>query len=429
MLETMITTVAGVLLLGSIGTQAAETTEQPRQITFSQNAVDLSLPPQPDGTDVTRVFSDWGIELSSESGASPVSGTRTIIPFEGVPTEARVILNGSPGMDAGALAITFHNPVRRLAFDLGSQGGADATVRYFDADGLPLGEDALDILDEYAWYSGGEFDGNGREIGRVEIEYEPSEEPETLFLVRADFVEPPAFRTCVAQVAHGAFPGTNHMLQTQLSTTSSAIPSAYRGIPDAQIQLEVLDPSGEISSIRLNGRVTPLRYETFSLRSDTFRTSLLGSGSERGYTCVTANYPVELAAVYRILDSDDRPISEAGIQGATPGYRFFGPFQKERLEGTNTALAFVNVSTAEATLTVTFYSDALIPRPSVDLLLDPGEQRALFIDELLSDLSDLDAEGTVEIVSDQPIVVTSLRTIQGAVSSSLPLGRSWTPVD
>lgn len=419
-----------VLLLGGAAIGAAATVAQNQQISFSEEAVILIPPPQPDGAEATRVFARWGIELSSEGGAPPIIGTRTVLPFEGLPTDSPVILNGVSAADAGALVISFSAPARRIAVELGAEAATEATVRYFDADGLQLGEEILSLLDGYTWLGGNEFeDAGGREISQIEIEYQNQEEPEALFLLRVDFVSPPSFRTCIAQVAHGAIPTTDHALQTQLSVTSSAFPTTYAGrTPDAQIQLELLDSSGEPSNMLLDGQPSnPFEFEIKGVRSRILRTATSGPDLARGYVCVTSKYPVELAAVYRILTSDGHPVSEAGIQGSSSGYRFFGVFQKEVLEKTDTAIAIANVSEELATVLIRFHFPLGVSRlDEVTWFLEPGEQRAWFLQEFVPDLADEDAQGTIEIVSHQAIIATSLRTIGGVVSASLPLGKSFT---
>ncbi|MFZ0429730.1 MAG: hypothetical protein WAO20_16555 [Acidobacteriota bacterium] len=421
----------GLFLAGSTANRATAPPEASRQVTFSWYAVELYPPPEPAGLDVSRVFSEWQITLASESEGTPTSGYRPLSPPElAPPVDSPVILNGAPNADAGALVITFGSPVWRLGVSLGSEAGTDATVRYFGTDGVQLDEEIVHVGSQYAMLAAHPFeDAEEREISRVEVEYENPNEPETLVWLVADFVKLPTFRRCVAQVAHGAVLGTDQMLQTQLSMTNSAVPLTYSGGPEARVQLEVRNPSGAASPLLLDGQPTnllPLTFGIYGVRSRVVRTSLVGAGLERGYACVTANYPIEFAAVYRLLGADNQPVSEAGIQAATPGYRFFGVVQKDLAEETNTALAVANVSNETATITLRFLFPLPLPIKKVNWSLEPGEQRAQFLDEILPDLPDDISEGTVEIVSDQAIVATSLRTIDGVVSASLPLGRSPT---
>ncbi len=245
-------------------------------------------------------------------------------------------------------------------------------------------------------------------------------------MLMVDFVELPVFRSCVAQVAHGPITGTNHTLQTQLSFTSGAVTGSQWEVI-SPVRSEILDPTGAISPLVLDwASGNPADFELNEVRSEIAHTVNSGSGLDTGYVCVSSRYPIVVAAVYRILNEQGGPVSEAGIQGTTPGYRFFGPFQKDVLEKTNTALAIANISDGPTTITITFNVPSSPHHREVTRTLEPGAQGAWFVDELLSDFSDQDVEGGFEIVSDQQIAATSLRTIRGIVSSSLPLGRSVT---
>ncbi len=417
----------GGLLVADPGTWVSATA--PRNLSppiIPAGAVRLNVPPQPDGSDVSRIFSKWGIELSSESGPPPVSGTRTVIPYEHLPVDARAVLNGAIEVQAGALVVAFGSPVHVFGVALGAEHATDAAIRYFGTDGQLLGEEVQSLSYDYVWVAVALYvDVEERPISRVEIEYEDSEEPEALFSLWAEFVEPPVFRSCVAQIAHGAIPDTDRRLQTQLSMTNSAYPSTFFGAPDALVQLKLFDPSGEPSPVILDGQETsPAEFRLVGVGSKVVRTSGSGAELHRGYACATSKYPIEMAAVYRILDADGRPVSEAGIQASQPGYRFFGIFQKNQVEGTDTAVAIANISEHSAEISIKF--NFPLPQPSSDatLVLQPGEQKARFLGELAPELADQDVEGTIEIVSDQEIVATILRTIDRVVSSSLPLGRS-----
>jgi hypothetical protein len=152
-----------------------------------------------------------------------------------------------------------------------------------------------------------------------------------------------------------------------------------------------------------------------------------GSGLDAGYACVTSNYPLEFAAVYRVLDPSGAPVSEAGIEGVRPGHRFVGLLQKETAGETNTALALANVSDEETTAAVTFL---LAPATTfrAEVSLPARGHGAWFVDEeeLFPELLGRDVEGTLEIAAEAPIVATILRTIRGVVSASLPLARQRT---
>jgi hypothetical protein len=417
-----------VLLLVGILVAATAASAQAQAIFSSEDRVDLIPPPQPEGSDASDLFSQWGIKFSSESGARPVSGIRAVSPINQlIRIDETVILNGTLTEDAGALVIDFETPIRSFAVYLAAAFRTDATVSYFDADGLQLGEEVVEInVDDYGWPFLHAFEDVEGRIRRATIDYANPEAPEALFMLMVDFVELPVFRSCVAQVAHGPIAGSDQTLQTQLSFTSGAVTGPQWQVI-TPVRSEILNPTGAISPLVLDGASgNPAEFELNEVRSEIAHTVNSGSGLETGYVCASSRYPIEIAAVYRILNEEGGPVSEAGIQGTTPGYRFFGPFQKEVLAETNTALAIANVSDGPATITITFNVPSSPHHREATQMLEPGAQGAWFVDELLSDFSDQDVEGGFEIVSDQRIVATSLRTIGGFVSSSLPLGKSRT---
>ncbi len=137
----------GILMATAIASAQAQA------IMYSEDRVDLIPPPQPEGSDASNLFSQWGIKFSSESGAWPVSGIRAVIPFDQlIRIDETVILNGTLTEDAGALVINFETPVRSFAVYLAAAFRTDATVSYFDADGLQLGEEVVEIhVDDYGW--------------------------------------------------------------------------------------------------------------------------------------------------------------------------------------------------------------------------------------------------------------------------------------
>ncbi len=399
---------------------------------FGEDWVALVPPPLPAGLSARHVFEDWGVTISSESVQGPRMGTLSEIPevnYEGW-IVAPVILNGSESeVGAGSMTINFDEPVRRVSLNMGAESETNIVARFFDRSGALLGEVTRPLYGIYP----GEFaleDADGSGIVRVEVENEQPDVPEALNLILAEYVEPRPFQRCVSQVAQGALPFGDRTLQTLLTITGSWNSTFFR-IPDGQAQiysLEFRDPEGAPLIVNLDGTVNS-EFELLSsgymhrfLESLILRTLDSGKPLDQGYVCATSKYPFELATVYRILDSTRAPLAEAGIDSSIPGQSFTGVFEKTIAEDTNTALALANVSDSEATASVTFF---MSPNTTMeaDVVLGPGEQGAWFADELAEALSGRDTEGTVEIVSDQPVAATILRTIQGVVSASLPLRR------
>jgi hypothetical protein len=418
---------------------------------FTAESVVLTPPRLPAGMAVENVFGAWGVTFSSES-ATPISGTvetqdlwpsiRPILfltPLPG-PFDAPAILNGpSHGEDVGTLAIRFESPARRVYLVLGGETATTVVVRVVAPSGTVLGELTGQVYGKPQRGGGGPWtpffleDMEGREIGRIEVEYLDPAVPEAILLMRVDFVEPPSFPRCVPRIAHGALP-EGRTLQTLLSVASSATPHGFLieapPQPTAAFCLEFFEEAGAPMPMELDGVVGhEIGRDLAPLESTMLRTTgaVSASGLDAGYACVTSNYPLELAAVYRVLDPNGAPVSEAGIEGVRPGHRFVGVLHKETDGETNTALALANVSDGETTAAVTFL---LAPATTfrAEVALPARGHGAWFVDEeqLFPELFGRDAEGTLEIVSDAPIVATILRTIRGVVSASLPLARQRT---
>ena len=430
---------------------------QDRRERIGGEAVVLTPPLLPAGVGVANVFADWGVGFSSEDPTLPVSGVlRTGNPWPGphppvtfltpppAPFHAPAILNGPADEAAGALTIRFDSPARWVYLVLGSETTTTATVRAGDTAGAIWGELTGEIRGETWEGSGAPWvpflieDPAGGAVGRIEVEYSDPAVAEAVLLIAAEFVDPHSFVRCVPRVAHGAL-AEGRTLQTLLSLTSPAaghrfeLDRAFVAEPEPKVDfiLEFFDEGGAPMPMEVGGVVVTrvVRHPLPPGRSRIFRTTgaVSESGLDAGYACVTSNYPLESAAVYRVLDPSGAPVSEAGIEGVRPGHRFVGLLHKETAGETNTALALANVSDGEATAAVTFL---LAPATTfrAEVALPARGHGAWFVDEeqLFPELFGRDVEGTLEIVAEAPIVATILRTIRGVVSASLPLARQRT---
>ena len=395
---------------------------------LSEEPVALFPPPLPPGLDARHVFAEWGVVISNEAGVGPVTGIVTAIPGYNlyIPSDEPVVLNQGAGQeDTGHLTFVFDNPLHWVRLMLAAESPTLAVTRFFDAEGTGLGEVERPLDGLYALgFSYPEVESPG--IVRVEVEYAEPDVPEAVIVILAEFVEPPSFRRCVPQIVHGEL-GEDRMLQTLLMVSGSRRSNGgySSSAQDQYVSLKFRNSEGAPLAVYLDGEMNSefeyyLGYFKTNPRSLILRTTDSVSVLDQGYVCGTSNYPFEMGAVYRILDSEGTAILETGIDSVKTGHRFVGVFEKKLAQQTNTALAVANVSDQETTATITFL---LSPKTTFEggVVLGPGEHRAWFVDELSSELLDRDAEGSVEIVSDEPIVATIVRTIQGVVSASLPL--------
>lgn len=400
---------------------------------FGDDWVALVPPSMPAGLNARAVFADWGVALSADDFASgPVGGTLAVRPGPNVDAvfEMPAVFNRSPeGEGGGAMTLRFDSPLRRVRIDLGAESSTEAVVGFFGIGGTVLGEVAGDV--GRADLVPTEFpfeDDDG--IVRIEVTGRDAGVPVALLQIVAEFASPPSFSRCVPRVAHGAFPEGGWTLQTLLSA-ATLFPGTGLRVPEpveVDLSLEFRDHWGAPLTVVLDDEAeSGFEYALGYWQPRIARTTDSLSDLDAGYVCAASNYPFHFAAVYRVLDESGAPVSEAGIQGVRPGHRFVGVLQKEAAGETNTALALANVSDGEATAAVTFL---LAPATTfrAEVALPARGHGAWFVDEeqLFPELFGRDAEGTLEIVSDAPVVATILRTIRGVVSASLPLDRQRT---
>lgn len=414
---------------------AVSASQEGSQDGFGEQTVLLMPPRLPDGLRIGELFAEWGIRISNEFEFAPVSRFVVVIPALNAeppyPSTTAIVNSVSEAGETGKLVIRMQRPLRRATLRMGSDGvGSDsvtlATAVAFGLDGT--------VVDETSRFVSGHVpdllvleEDEGDWIHRIEVEYENPARAHLLYLIEADFVDPPSFPRCIPQIAHGSLP-EGRTLQTLVAMTNPGPPNVFgltHAIPD--LSLDFFDSAGAPLTVALNGEVASrLAGPLLAPReSKVFATTeaVSASGLDAGYACLTSNYPIELAAVFRVLDESGAVVSEAGIEGERPGHRFVGPLQIHLTAETNTALAIANVSESEATVGVSFFLAPNTTFSAEVVVLGPGEHRSWFADELTPELADRDAVGTVEILSDQPIVGTILRTIRRVVSASLPLNR------
>ena len=143
----------------------------------------------------------------------------------------------------------------------------------------------------------------------------------------------------------------------------------------------------------------------------------------KGYACVRSHIPMEINVLYRLLDSANVIVGQAGIEAGKAGARFVGPALRSTEAGLETAIAVANPGQQMARLSfrLPFCESTCSNGREAEVELGPGEQRALFLPEMFDALPD-DFEGTITLSSDLPVVATLLLSVDGRVSASLPIG-------
>ncbi len=140
---------------------------------------------------------------------------------------------------------------------------------------------------------------------------------------------------------------------------------------------------------------------------------------EVGYAVLDASAPVGGTLLFTLRTPPaDLRFSEAGVSDSPAGRNFVIPVSFER-QSVDTGLAIANLG-ADASIQLTLRGPG--GETMTPLLLPAGEHTAQFASGLFPLIADeLKFEGTMEISSDQPISVVSLRQDQRGLFTTLPV--------
>ena len=252
-------------------------------------------------------------------------------------------------------------------------------------------------------------------ISKLTIDYGSVANFEQIDELIIEYPTRPSFSTYLAQIADGPFPTGS--LQTTIVVSNLSNTTATGS-------LRLLNKEGQPLSFEMNG--TP--GSTFSLSipplsSKSFASSGNTTPATPGYACIDSNVPLEGTAIYRILDTQGRVSSEAGVGSVGGRFTIVGVVQRSTTGDFNSGVAVANTSNQNATGTIFLYDESgtLVASNTTDLLLGPGQHRARFLHELFAGLP-ADFRGSILVTSDQPLALVILRTTAGLVISSLPVG-------
>jgi hypothetical protein len=387
----------------------------------------INVPKTPVGTDLKNVFADWNIEIEGDKivseyrQVSPGPAQQPPPPLYWIPT----LINGSTGGESSStLVITLKEPAQLIGLDL-LGGGVTNRITVFDPNGNQLADHSFSFFSGFSKQIGFEAT-EGELLSQVAVSYE--EYPEELIMIGINYYRPSEFKQCIAQFAHGSYAEPGQILQTILTLTHKSEPTLlgggrYRPNPIADLTIDFKDIHGQPLMVELDGSPgNQFPYTLQALESRAVQTTGQPSSGKIGYICGRSNYPFELATVFRVLDTDGSALSEAGLNSGGIGHRFVGVFQKESANHVNSGIAVVNLGDSDATILFEFTTSP-DSHYETEMILNPVAQRAWFIDELIPELSSIDATGTVTVTADQPVATIILRTIRGVVTSSLSMSR------
>jgi hypothetical protein len=317
--------------------------------------------------------------------------------------------------DAASVVVNFGYPVKEAAFVLRAEPEVAGTLTAFDSLGNNLGSIPFSGLDP----NFGEFTGfstaNTNGVSKVIVDYGSSSRPEEIVAMYVVGSTQRSFTTYLAQVADGKV-GVRALRTTvviaNLSNTTAA--GEYRIIGDDGTPLEFELADGKKTSgedFVLDG-FSSLKWAT----TGTTTTPV------QGYVVIESDSPVTGTAIFQLVDADGLPLSEAGVGGATARNLLIGAVSKLKDQSFDSGVAVANPNDTSSSGVIELVSQSgeIDASNNTFLQMDPGEHKAAFLPTLFPGVENF--EGTLVIRSPQRLAVVILRTRQGLVLSSLPLG-------
>ncbi len=315
------------------------------------------------------------------------------------------------------LVIDFARPVRQVGFLLRHESPNPTTVNFLfrNLRGTNLGVLQTQIEQGIGPFAGFEAP-QGEVFSKVLISYGDSPSPEQFLNLLFTYADRPTYQVYVPQVGDGALPGggglrTNILIANLTSTTASG-------------QLLLFGDDGQPLELDLSGTTASEFELNLPARSlQVFETSAASSPPVQGYACVETDHPVSATGIFQILNASGRPLSEAGVEATEARHQAVATVIREAGVSLNSGIAVANASDQPANGVVQLLDSngTLVASNSDFAQLGPRAHAAGFLPQLFPGVA-ADFEGTLLIFSDQPLAVVVLRTVQGLVQSSLPVG-------
>ncbi len=399
-------------------TDPAQLSEHAVSLEFGgERRVDVALAGAPAAT----VFKRWGVTFRGAPSSPPLIKAWDRNCGSNPPNFISFLRNNSPGEDmndpgkaqaAQPLIVDFEVPLKAVLFHPPAYlcFGASHMVflEAFDPQGTSLG------TVEHDGFSGpvGLETSSPLGISKVVFDYRDST-PEEFEAITIDYLEGERiFTTYLAQIGAGTVTSEN---SEDLTLSTSFIVSNPAGVP-AKGQISFFDNDGQPIVLSLDGSSA----SAFDLSLDPLESKLLSmddlpSSVMLGYAIVSANTPLDSLAIFSVYDSSGLELSNADVEATTGVFSAVASAQKVTNGRLDSGLAIVNTSQKEATIELK--GNGIWAW----LTLGPGKHAAQFLAELFPELLDQDYQGTLHIVSDQPLAVVVLRTRAGLPVSAVPV--------
>ena len=377
---------------------------------FSGQSAEFDFKGLSDNSDVSDALGEWGVTFQRGDW-----GTATAVATFAAGSVNIKVRNLPPsGTSANRpLVINFRYPLSKVGMVL-SGGTAQTQVRIeaFGPLGNSLGTVQVSGLEEARDVA--VSTSNVRGMSKLLISYGADAAPEELDNLHVDYLQRPEFVAYLSQIGNGAI-GTDS-LQTTI-VISNLSNSTAKG------EVEFFDSNGAPLEFQIGDSAAssfPLAVPAFSSSSGTTG----GAALAVGYGRITSNVPIEGTAVFRIVTETGAVRTEAGVGSAKGTVLGVGAVQKAITGGFDSGIAVVNTSDQPASARVDLLDQrgvVIDTNPDV-LVLGARQHRAKFLSEIFPDVKDSDFDGTIRFESDVPLAVVILRTGNGLVLSSLPVG-------
>jgi hypothetical protein len=402
-----------VLLVPFVGLVQGQLGKLDSKQDFGANSIEIGFEGPKDGALGGRIISEWGITFPEGDFGIPTIRTKMVLLF------TNNLLTNAPLSGSSAdkpLVINFASPAKKVGFIL-SNGDADTQVSItaFDELGGSLGSVQHSDLEEPTFVGVESTGAVG--ISKLLLSYGAREEAEEIDDLIVEYMNRPQFGTVLAQIADGPIPGFGTFQTTIIVTNSSS--------STAQGELSLFDSNGDPVIIPLNG--TLAREHDFSIppySSSTWVSSGTSNPVVVGYANVESNVPVSGTAVFRLTSPSGEIVAEAGVGSDRGKVDVVAAVQKVVEDGFDSGIAAVNVSDSQADSEVLLYDSAgqLVDINTTVLDLPAGEHTAKFLTDIFPQVAEEDFNGSIQVVSDLPLAVVIMRTANGVVVSSLPVG-------
>jgi len=272
----------------------------------------------------------------------------------------------------------------------------------------------------------------GEGISSAVLDYGEETAPEVIHSLLVDFVSPPQFRTYVPQVVQGKAGSVSYV-------TTIKIEDLRGGRSDFQVEANFFSPSGEPLALRVNGQEAS--HLTLTLRPFGMAVLVSDPSAELrlGYAVIESPRPLVVEAEYQV-SSDDSPLSRVTVRGGEAKMIQSSLVEVSPDSQTDTGIAILNPQPRAVLVELTPLKESGnrpegIDPPGVRLRLEPGAQTAFMLSQFCS-LPDISGSscnfptggfiGQLHIRGYEPVVVTTLRLVNGLPQAGLPV-RSLEP--